>query len=275
MIDITRYEVPAEKLKWVCDPVQFEFECTEDLAPLHEFIGQDRAIRAIEFGLSMEHDGYNIYLAGLTSTGWTSVAKTYIARLIDEREKAGQQYRVNDWCYIYNFAHPDRPRSVVLPKGNGRVFRDDVANLLQHLRKDLLKAFSSEEYKEQRKAIVEESQARQQEMFNKLRSEAAKKGFLIQMSQVGAALVPLKDGKALSQEDFMALGERARKTIEKNRNDLRKDLESLFEEAQDIDRSPGEKLLESIAASLTNHFPALRCPCRKLRRVSGYPAVSH
>ncbi|NLE94154.1 MAG: AAA family ATPase [Dehalococcoidia bacterium] len=245
MIDITRYEVPVEKLKWVCDPAQFQFECTEDLAPLHEFIGQDRAIRAIEFGLSMEHDGYNIYLAGLTGTGKTSVAKTYIARLIDEREKAGQQYRVNDWCYIYNFAHPDRPRSVVLPKGNGRVFRDDVANLLQHLRKDLLKAFSSEEYKEQRKAIVEESQARQQEMFNKLRSEAAKKGFLIQMSQVGAALVPLKDGKALSQEDFMALGERARKTIEKNRNELRKDLESLFEEAQDIDRVTGEKLLES------------------------------
>lgn len=245
MTDLTRYEVPAEKLRWECDPGQFEFDCTEDLAPLHEFIGQDRAIRAIEFGLSMEHDGFNIYLAGLTGTGKTSVAKTYIARLIDEREKAGQKYHVSDWCYIHNFANTDRPRTVELPKGSGRVFREDITSLLQHLRKDLSKAFSGEEYKAQRKAIVEESQVRQQEMFSKLRAEAAKKGFLIQMSQVGAALVPLKDGKALSQEDFMALGEKARKTIEKNRNDLRKDLESLFEEAQDIDRVTAEKLQET------------------------------
>jgi len=245
MVDISRHEVPADKLRWVCDPEQFDFACTEDLAPLHEFIGQDRAIRAIEFGLSMEHDGYNIYLAGLTGTGKTSVAKTYIARLIDEREKTGQTYHVRDWCYIHNFAYTDRPRKIELPSGKGRVFRDDIAGLLQHLKKDLAKAFSSEDYKAQRKAIIEESQVRQQEMFSRLRSEAAKKGFLIQMSQVGAALVPVKEGKALSQEDFMALGERARKSIEKNRNDLRKDLESLFEEAQDIDRVTGEKLLES------------------------------
>jgi len=245
MVDISRHEIPVERLRWSCDPAQFDFQCTGDLSPLHEFIGQDRAIRAIEFGLSMEHDGYNIYLAGLTGTGKTSVAKTYISRLIEERAKAGEKYRVSDWCYIHNFSHDDRPRIVELAKGTGRVFRDDIANLLQHLRKDLAKAFSSEEYKAQRKAIVEESQVRQQEMFSRLRSEAAKKGFLIQMTQVGAALVPVKDGKSLSQEDFMALGERAKKSIEKNRNDLRKDLESLFEEAQDIDRVTSEKLLES------------------------------
>jgi len=251
-VDISRYEVPPDKLSWVCDPAQFDFECTEDLAPLHEFIGQDRAIRAIEFGLSMEHEGYNIYLAGLAGTGKTSVAKTYISRLIDERAKAGETYHVSDWCYIYNFSQTDRPGAVELDKGMGRIFRDDVANLLQHLKRDLAKAFSSEEYKAQRKAVVEESQVRQQEMFSRLRTVAAKKGFLIQMSQVGAALIPVKGGKALSQEDFMALGERARKSIEKNRNELRKDLESLFEEAQDIDRVTGEKVLES-DRSLADH----------------------
>ena len=251
-MDISRYEVPPEKLRWTCDPAQFDFECTEELAPLHEFIGQDRAIRAIEFGLSMEHEGYNIYLAGLTGTGKTSVAKTYIARLIDERAKAGETYHVSDWCYIYNFSQPDRPAAVELRKGMGRALRDDAANLLQHLKRDLQKAFSSEEYKTQRKEIMEESQVRQQEMFSRLRTEAAKKGFLIQMSQLGAALIPVKGGKALSQEDFMALGERTRKSIEKNRNNLRKDLESLFEEAQDIDRTTGERLLE-LDRTLADH----------------------
>ena len=244
-MDVSRYEVPADKLRWQCDPSLFDFDCTEDLAPLHEFIGQDRAIRAIEFGLSMARDGYNIYLAGLTGTGKTSVAKTYIAKLIDEREKKGESYHVSDWCYIYNFSRMDHPRVVELQKGKGREFRDDIAGLLQHLKRDLTKAFSSEDYKAKRKAIVEEGQARQQEEFSRLRSEAARKGFLIQMSQAGAALVPLKEGKALSQEDFMALSDRARKSIEQKRNHVRKDLEALFEEAQDIDRATGEKLLEA------------------------------
>ena len=68
-----KYEVPVDRLRWRCDPNLFKFECTKDLSPLREFIGQDRAIRAVEFGLSMPNDGYNIYVAGLTGTGKTSM----------------------------------------------------------------------------------------------------------------------------------------------------------------------------------------------------------
>lgn len=244
-VNISRYEVAADSLAWRCDPAQFEFDCTEELAPLHEFIGQDRAIRAIEFGLSMDRDGYNIYLAGLTGTGKTSVARTYIAKLIEQRRERDETYQVSDWCYIYSLSQPDRPRMVKLPKGGGKVFRDDITTLLQHLRRDLAKAFSSEEYKAQRKAIVDESQSRQQEMFNELRSEAAKKGFLIQTTQAGLALVPIKDGKALSQDEFMALKERERAKIEKARDQLRKEMESLFEGAHEIERNAAERLQES------------------------------
>ena len=75
--DITKYEVPADKLCWQCDPANFNFERTKDLAPLREFIGQNRAMRAIEFGLSMNLTGYNIYVVGLTGTGKTSVLKRF------------------------------------------------------------------------------------------------------------------------------------------------------------------------------------------------------
>ncbi|HET6462079.1 MAG TPA: hypothetical protein VFG29_14955, partial [Syntrophales bacterium] len=81
-----KFEVPVDKLRWQCDPAIFDFHCTKDIAPLREFIGQDRAIRAIEFGLSMNHDGYNIFVAGLTGTGKTSMVKTYIDRLIARRQ---------------------------------------------------------------------------------------------------------------------------------------------------------------------------------------------
>jgi hypothetical protein len=45
---IKRYEVPVDKLRWECDPRMFDFECTRDLTPLREFIGQERATRAVE-----------------------------------------------------------------------------------------------------------------------------------------------------------------------------------------------------------------------------------
>jgi len=38
---LEKYEVPAEKLRWECHPKLFDFECTKDLVPLRELIGQD------------------------------------------------------------------------------------------------------------------------------------------------------------------------------------------------------------------------------------------
>jgi len=71
-VDVKKYELSVDQLRWQCDSSIFDFDCTKDLTPLREFIGQDRAIRAIDFGLSMNHDGYNIYVAGITGTGKTS-----------------------------------------------------------------------------------------------------------------------------------------------------------------------------------------------------------
>ena len=129
-----KYEVSVDKLRWECDPNLFKFECTKDLAPLREFIGQDRAIRAVEFGLNMANDGYNIYVAGLTGTGKTSMVKTYIEEADKEREARGETFALEDWCYLYNFKEPDRPQIVSLPQGKGKVFRDEIADLLTKIR---------------------------------------------------------------------------------------------------------------------------------------------
>ena len=49
-----------------CDPAQFSFETTEELHDLESFIGQDRAIEAVRFGINMDRKGYNIYALGPT-----------------------------------------------------------------------------------------------------------------------------------------------------------------------------------------------------------------
>ena len=71
-MDVRNYEVPVGKLRWTCEPRALGFNCTKELAPLKEFIGQQRAISALQFGLEMTRTGYNIYVSGLTGTGKAS-----------------------------------------------------------------------------------------------------------------------------------------------------------------------------------------------------------
>ena len=82
-----KFRVRSSQLTWHCDPNIFDFESTKDLEPLSQFIGQDRAIKALEFGLSMNYEGYNIYVAGLTGTGKTSAVQTHINSLLEKKQK--------------------------------------------------------------------------------------------------------------------------------------------------------------------------------------------
>ncbi len=244
-MDIAKYEVPADKLRWQCDPAVFDFECTKDLAPLGEFIGQDRAIRAVEFGLSMNLDGYNIYVAGLTGTGKTSMVKRYIKKLIERRHNHEQPYHPEDWCYLYDFTDPDRPQIINLPQGTGKAFRDQISNLLQRLKDELAKAFSSEEYKAERKKTVEESQTEQRKLFHEIGEEAQRQGFLLEMTAAGPALIPLAEGKPLSQTDYLALKEPARQELESKRTDLLKKLQATLERVGELQRQTAERILNT------------------------------
>ncbi len=241
-MDMTRYEISADKLRWQCDPARFDFDCTKDLAPLKEFIGQDRAMHAIEFGLSMNHDGYNIYVAGLTGTGKTSMVKTYLKKIVQAKQAGEQPYKPEDWCYLHNFTDPDRPQALSLPQGKGRDFRDQIANLLQTIRNELIKAFSNDEYKEQRKATLEDSQSRQQKLLQEIDEEAHRQGFLIEMTTGGPAVVPVTSNGHLSQAEYMALEEAARKELEAKRIELVKRMQASLEKVRELERETTEKL---------------------------------
>ena len=241
-MDIKKYEVPADKLRWTCDPSLLKFACTKDLAPLEEFIGQDRGINAVKFGLEMNRPGYNIYVAGLTGTGKTSIVKAYVERLIREHEAREGPYYPDDWCYVHNFTDPDRPQIVKLTQGKGKAFANQVTALLQRLQEVLGKVFSSEAYGAERKSIVEESQNEQRQILEQLESEARSQGFLFQISAAGPVLVPMAEGKPLSQEEYLSLKEEDRKDLEERRAQLLRLVGTSFEKTKELERNTIERL---------------------------------
>lgn len=241
-MEISKYEVPVEKLRLECDPKLFDFECTKGLAPLREFIGQERATRAIEFGLSMSNDGYNIYVAGLTGTGKTTMVKSHIERIIKEREAEGATFSLEDWCYLHNFKEMYNPQIVSLPQGKGRAFRNDIEDLLNKIRQGLGQAFSSDEYKSHRQKAVEKAQAEQQKLFEEISSEARNQGFSMQMTPSGPVLVPMKDDRPMEQQEYHDLEESERSELDSKQAQLWKKLQASIEAAGNVQLKVIEQL---------------------------------
>jgi predicted ATP-dependent protease len=241
-MEINKYEVPAEKLRWECDPKLFDFECTKDLAPLREFVGQERAIRAVEFGLNMTNAGYNIYVAGLTGTGKTSMIKTYIERLINAKKDRGETLALEDWCYLYNFKEPGSPQIISLPQSRGKALRKEIVDLFDNIKQGLVQAFSSDEYKKQKQNVEEKAEDEKQKSIQGLADEARRHGFTLHMTPSGPMLFPMVENRLMQKNEYLALEDSAREELEAKQANLRKKLQAGFDAAENDKRKSAELL---------------------------------
>lgn len=270
-MNLNRFEVPIERLRWRCDPALFAFQCTDELVPLEEFIGQDRAIRAIDFGLAVDQPGYNIFVAGMTGTGRTSIVKAHLEKLVAERKVSGQAPTPSDWCYLHNFTDADRPQILRQPAGEGKQLKARLERLQEELRNEVARAFSGEEYEMQRKRLAEESQSAQRQFFQRLEEEARAQGFTVQFSPMGVALVPLIEGRPASQEEYLRLPDEQRQALEAPRAALLSRVDETMEAAREQERQAAERLADinkQVAGfAATGPFGAIR------RSYAAFPEV--
>ena len=76
-----KQELSYKDLKMSCNPDVFTFDTTADLEPIQEGIGQERGIKALEFGLQVDVKGYNLYLEGPSGVGKTLYTKNYLNKI--------------------------------------------------------------------------------------------------------------------------------------------------------------------------------------------------
>ena len=58
------HALAAEQLRLRTDPAEVGIDSTESAPPLEHIIGQERAVRSIEFGVEMPGEQYNIAVVG-------------------------------------------------------------------------------------------------------------------------------------------------------------------------------------------------------------------
>ncbi len=238
-MSVANCKIPVEKLRWVCDPSQFDFETTADIPELEGSIGQERALKSIDFGLGMREDGFNLYLAGEPGTGRSSTIKN----LLKQRAKA--EPNPHDWCYVYNFKDPDNPVALALPAGVGSELADDMKEFLDAVRAVIPKALDSKEYETNKAAILEEYQEKNGVLFAGLEQEAAAEQFAVQRTVSGLVMVPQKEGRNYTQEEYEALSGEEREKLDEAGKRLTERLNDVLRQVRE-----NEKVLKDALAKL-------------------------
>ncbi|HEY7556405.1 MAG TPA: ATP-binding protein [Candidatus Binatia bacterium] len=240
-----KYQVPVNELSWRCDLSFLPFTCTADMTPLEDFIGQERAMRAIEFGLGVDKRGFNIFVTGLTGTGKTTIIKAFLKKITRARGVPAEDAPApEDWCYVYNFSDPDRPRALKIRRGWGKTLKADMEQLVQSLQREARKMFESDEFAGQRQAMIEELQKKQQEMMEALMAQANRGGFSLRMTPSGIVLLPTKDGKPMQEAEYLALSTQEKKQLEAKRGEIERWIEESLRESKKLEREISERLEE-------------------------------
>lgn len=227
-----------EKLRKVCPIEVIPCASSMELEPPAEIIGQERAVRALNFGLGIDKKGFNIFVAGLPGTGRTTAVLSFLEKL------AAQKPVPPDWCYVYNFKDPYRPKALRLPPGKGQLFRKQVQEFIEAARREIPTAFESEDYSTRREALEVEFNNRRQELFNLLSRKAREQGFILQSSPAGIFIIPTKDGQPLSQEAFESLPEEEKSQILQRRSAIEAELREVFREVRRMEREFQNRLRE-------------------------------
>ena len=202
-------ELSAEELRFAAK-ITRQFASTRELSNAKEFVGQERALAALELGLGVGGAGYNIFVSGLTGAEKLETLR----RWIEARAAAGTT--PGDWVYVHNFLQPDAPRAIYLKSGQGKRLREMMQNLVKTLREELPKAFRQEAFDKEKASLTEKYNKLAQELNAQFAALARERGFQMQTSSRGHVyFIPVVHGKPLQRpQDFAELPDEERSEVE-------------------------------------------------------------
>jgi len=242
-----RLELKPSELRRVCNPSQFAFKDTSELASPDTVIGQERAVQAIEFGLDMRSPGYNIFVTGAEGTGKSTIVRDLTARF------AKTQPVPDDWCLVNNFSDEFRPRAVALPPGRGPSFAKKISRLVNDLKKEIPKAFETEAYLKKLATIKSRFNNRQQAIFQKIERFATERSLHIDSSQKEYPVVPVVDGKILAAEDYQKLPDDVKADIDAKVGQIQAEMEKSGRQIEKLNQqlhADIERLMNEVVLAL-------------------------
>ena len=258
-------ELNYKDLKLICDSKIFDFTTTDELETISTGIGQERGIKALEFGLNVDSNGYNLYVEGPYGVGKTSYTKNAL-ETISKKKKVP-----NDWCYIYNFDNPNEPLAVSLPAGKGKEFESDMNTFINDIKVDIKKTFNNEDFEKEKNLIKQEFQNKRELLLQELNKKSSEYGFQVKSAQNGIYMMPVIDGKPIVEEEFNKLDEKVRKEFEDKSSIVQEHIMQAIGEIKSIEKESNKRVEEwqSNIALLTinTHLNTIKNKYKKEKRI--------
>jgi len=235
-----------------CDPDLFNFNTTDDIPQQKGLIGQERALKAIDFGLSLHNKGFNIFALGESGTGKSRAIRSIL------NERAAKEPPPMDWCYVYNFKEPDIPLAVSMKPGIAGQFQREMSDFIKALTVEIPKAFESREADQQRSRVIDEFQQKQKEALAGIETEANARDFTVKRSAQGVYIAPAgKNGEPLTEAEFAALDEETRANAEKVGKMLQEKLNESGRQVRTAEKQMKETLVlieRQVALGAVGHY---------------------
>jgi lon-related putative ATP-dependent protease len=257
-----------EQLRRHCDPTGLGFRSTEELADLADALGQARADGAIRFGVDIQREGYNLYAMGPEGLG----RRTLVRRILEDQARG--RAVPPDWCYVFNFKAPHRPRALQLPAGHALKLRDAMARLVEDLRAGIPAAFESDEYRTRLKEIESAFEHQQENALGAVGEHARQEGIALLRTPAGFGFAPVKNDTVMAPEEFQKLPTAEQERLQQRIGELQEELEGVLHEVPKWRREAQRKLRELnrqvTSAAVNSLIEELEAEYRALPEVAGY-----
>ncbi len=245
-------ELSVERLAWRCPEDWVPADSLAEVQPAETIVGQERAVDAIEFGLSARGVGFNVFVTGLSGTG----RLTTIKRFLDEQ--AGDGPAPDDVCFVFNFDCPEHPRALRLTAGEGVKLRRAMDQLIDELRESLPEILKSPDFRKRLDFSL--ASLKRQELD-------ITRGFETKVKEAGFQLVQIQTGPVTRPDIYVTVGEEAvpvedldgqvqagalsaeeAEELTRLHTSLMEEMERIFEEISDI-RARMQERMEAVQKS--------------------------
>lgn len=263
------HRIPVSKLHSEFDAKSFSFKTTANLESLpNEMIGQKRAERAMEFGLSVEQSGYNLFVVGPSGTGRMTYTQNSVMKMAEKRAVP------DDYCYVYNFENPDRPLVISLPAGDGQPFQRNIEQLLMGIEREIRATFTGEVYEKKKRVILEEVREKVEYLWKDADDYAIEQSYKIERTSAGINTFPLYEGRPMAMKEYDQLSDQDKEALREKEKRVEEKIQETVYQIRKMDeqlrKSVDQFMKQTAADAIEGLFQPVQAFYKENRKVLIY-----
>ncbi|SHE56329.1 AAA family ATPase [Clostridium fallax] len=182
----------------------------------------------IKTALSINKEGYNVYVIDEFSKEKVKNLKSYITEILKENKKVPK-----DICYVTN-NESRNPKSLFTEGGRGKELKEFVEGL-KNLYLDKIFNFYHSSSNEEKEKILDDVQKKRSCFISNLVEMAKNEGFELKATTSGFAFIPLKEGEAITEKEYDNLEANFKEEITSKAGRLKINAENVLEKLKEIE----------------------------------------